>query len=233
MRGTHRRPSANLTTVSPSYLLPRLAHAPAHVHPNFFSQCARGCEISVGRKRPSGLIPTAGANRVPAGRFCTMVAAMLQDLSIAEARLTADAPSGTSQRDHNDDTHIRPQIPANRSVYPKTISRDPRTYPRGPALKPRMSPAFKPQTESYISQPEPPGTPRHRRLRGFVFHPNSKDPLIYPVGGPLVWYGARRVPSLTLPKPASTDSACDLRWQEELGIGQGLLEGLSPAGGDR
>ena len=24
----------------------------------------------------------------------------------------------------------------------------------------------------------------------------------------------------------------DLRWQEELGIGQGLLEGLSPAGGD-
>ena len=26
---------------------------------------------------------------------------------------------------------------------------------------------------------------------------------------------------------------CDLRWQEELGIGEGLLERLSPAGGDR
>ena len=42
-----------------------------------------------------------------------------------------------------------------------------------------------------------------------------------------------------LPKPnlaqalTSTDSARDLLWQEELGIGQGLLEGLSPAGGDR
>ena len=72
-----------------------------------------------------------------------------KSISWLATRLTADAPNGTSKRDHNDDTQTTNTTRTSRSAYSQnhiSFSHVTRTYPPEDLLSSHHILAFKPQT---------------------------------------------------------------------------------------